>query len=542
MSPPVLQVRGLRVSVDGGRLHPVDGVSFDVMGGQCLGVVGESGAGKSLTLRATIDLLGRSARLAGGQVLLEGRPLASLPRRDRRIGMVFQEPGASLDPLMRVGELIAEGLRVRSVRGAALRRRAVELMAEVGIEDPERRCLSYPNELSGGQRQRVAIAMALAAEPAVLLCDEPTTALDVIVQERILILLDRLRETRQLAVVFVTHDISVIARVSHQLAVMYAGQIVEYGPAAEVLSRPRHPHTASLLESVPLIDGHSAAKTIPGEAPDPRSRSGADVSALLQAREVCVSFAAQRRLFVRAPPPLIALEGVDLSIKAHARLGIVGESGAGKSTLAKVLAGLLTPDSGTVSYRGTVLAAKRDPAATRAIQMIFQDPGSSLNPALTVGRVLGELLRFHELAGADRVTERCRELLELVHLPARTLDLRPASLSGGERQRVAIARALALEPSVLIADEAVSALDSTVQAAIIALLAELSRELGLAIVMISHDLALVRSLCDELLVMRRGRILERGSTEGIFANPTHEHTAQLLRARIELGEHLEPGR
>jgi oligopeptide/dipeptide ABC transporter ATP-binding protein len=271
MSRPVLQVRDLRVSVDGGRLHPVDGVSFDVEGGQCLGVVGESGAGKSLTLRAVIDLLGSSARLVGGRVLLEERPLRTLPRGDRRIGMVFQEPGASLDPLMRVGEQIAEGLRVRSVRGAALRRRAVELMGEVGIDDPERRCISYPHELSGGQRQRVAIAMALAAEPAVLLCDEPTTALDVIVQERILALLDRLRETRELAIVFVTHDISVIARVSHQLAVMYAGQIVEYGLTAEVLSRPRHPYTARLLESVPRIDGRSAGKAIPGEAPDPGS-------------------------------------------------------------------------------------------------------------------------------------------------------------------------------------------------------------------------------------------------------------------------------
>jgi peptide/nickel transport system ATP-binding protein len=266
------------------------------------------------------------------------------------------------------------------------------------------------------------------------------------------------------------------------------------------------------------------------------------VSALLQAQDLWVSFVAQRRLFVRSPPPLIALEGVDLSIQAHASLGIVGESGAGKSTLAKVLAGLLTPDSGTVSYRGAVLSRKRAPAATRAIQMIFQDPGNSLNPALTVGRVLSELLRFHELAGADRVTERCRELLELVHLPTRTLGLRPAALSGGERQRVAIARALALQPSVLIADEAVSALDTSVQAAIIALLEELSRELGLAILMISHDLAFVRSLCDELMVMRHGRILERGSTEQIFANPTHEHTAQLLRARMELGEHLGLGR
>lgn len=262
------------------------------------------------------------------------------------------------------------------------------------------------------------------------------------------------------------------------------------------------------------------------------------MSDLLQAQGLWVSFAARRRLFVRSPPPLVALEGVELCIQAHGSLGIVGESGAGKSTLARVLGGLLTQDRGTVSYRGTVLGRKRGPDATRAIQMVFQDPWSSLNPALTVGRVLGELLRFHELAGADRVNGRCRELLELVHLPARTLDLRPAALSGGERQRVAIARALAVEPSVLIADEAVSALDSAVQAAIIALLEELTRELGLAIVMISHDLAFVRALCDELLVMRSGRVVERGSTEQIFASPTHEHTAQLLRARKALGEHL----
>jgi oligopeptide/dipeptide ABC transporter ATP-binding protein len=271
MRDPILQVEDLRVSVEGGRVHPVDGVSFCVEAGECLGVVGESGAGKTLTLRAVMDLLGRSSRLVGGRVLLEGRPLSTLPRRDRRIGMVFQEPGASLDPLVRVGEQIAEGLRVRSVRGKALRRLAVELMGEVGIEDPERRARSFPHEMSGGQRQRVAIAMALAAEPTVLLCDEPTTALDVIVQERILGLLDRLRQTRQLAVVFVTHDMSVIARVSHRMAVMYAGQIVEYGPAAEVLCRPSHPYTARLLESVPRIESRWAGKAIPGEAADPRS-------------------------------------------------------------------------------------------------------------------------------------------------------------------------------------------------------------------------------------------------------------------------------
>jgi oligopeptide/dipeptide ABC transporter ATP-binding protein len=269
MSGAVLKVDDLRVSVENGRLFPVDGVSFRAHAGQCLGIVGESGAGKSLTLRAVIDLLSGSARRVGGTVRLEDRPLTILPRRERRIGMIFQEPGASLDPLMRVGQLIAEGLRVRGLRGTGAKAEVLALMGEVGIRDPDRRFRAWAHELSGGERQRVAIAMALAAQPTVLLCDEPTTALDVVVQERILALLDHLRETRRLAIVFVTHDISVIARVSHQLAVMYAGQIVEYGPTAQLLSRPCHPYTARLLESVPRMEGGSTGRTIPGQSPDP---------------------------------------------------------------------------------------------------------------------------------------------------------------------------------------------------------------------------------------------------------------------------------
>jgi ABC-type glutathione transport system ATPase component len=262
------------------------------------------------------------------------------------------------------------------------------------------------------------------------------------------------------------------------------------------------------------------------------------VSALLQAQNVWVRFDSSRRLMGASRPPLIALENIEFSVTARARVGIVGESGAGKSTLAKVLSGLIAPELGTVSYQGQVLQGTREPSVRRAIQMVFQDPGNSLNPALRVRRTLSELLRFHALVPAGAVTGRCRELLDLVHLPARALDQRPGALSGGERQRFAIARALAVEPTVLIADEAVSALDTSVQAAIIELLGELSDGLGLTILLITHDLAVVRSLCDELLVMHRAQIVERGLTEEIFASPEHQHTKELLQARRRLGDYL----
>jgi peptide/nickel transport system ATP-binding protein len=507
----LLAVEGLTVALPPGadRAHAVHEVSLSLPAGEVLCLVGESGSGKSVAAAAIMGLLAPGLRLAGGRIGFEGQELTRLGPgpmrrlRGARIGMVFQEPMTALNPLLRIGAQLAEVFSVhgRSSDGAVLR-----LLADVGLPDPPRIARAYPHALSGGQRQRVMIAMAVALAPALLIADEPTTALDVTTQAQILALLRDLQRRRGMAVLFITHDFGVVADIADRVAVMQHGRIVEQGEAAQVLGAPAHPYTQALLAAVPR-----------GLAP---ARPPATGAALLDVRGV--------RMRYRGGT--LAVADASLQIGAGETLGLVGESGSGKSTLARCIVRLARPEAGEVRYRGTDLLAlsRRRWRPYRArIQMVFQDPYASLNPR----KRAGEIVAAGPMAqGVPRVAalERARALLALVQLDASAMGRLPHEFSGGQRQRIGIARALAMEPELLIADEPVSALDVSVQAQILALLEDLRARLGLAMLFITHDLRVAARLCNRVAVMQRGAIVEQGATAQVFAAPAHPYTRALL--------------
>ncbi|WP_198141973.1 ATP-binding cassette domain-containing protein, partial [Leucobacter komagatae] len=491
----------------------VGGVSFEVEPGEALGIVGESGSGKSLTLRAIAGLLPPSTRQASGEVALGGR-----------FGMVFQDPMSALDPLTRVGTQLREACVAGGAADASARVR--ELLADVRLPVIERIARSYPHELSGGQRQRIVIAMALAGNPAVLLADEPTTALDVTVQREVLDLLGALRRKRGLTLVLVSHDLAVVADVCERVAVMRDGRIVESGETAAVLASPAHPYTRELLAAVPElppVGEHPPAPSSQVEAPGAGTRAPA-----LAVRDLAVSYGGTD-----------AVAGVSFELRGA--LGLVGESGSGKTTIARAIAGELPMSAGEVAFAGSPLAAgsgsrppRRTKAERAAIQLIPQDPVSSLNPRLRVGSAIAEVLTAHDAARASSATTAARVtgLLAEVGLEAAHADAYPHELSGGQRQRVAIARALATSPRVLIADEATSALDVSVQAEILTLLTRLRIERGIALLVISHDLAVVNELCDTVVVLRGGRVVEQG--QHVLTAPAADYTRALLASVVRL--------
>ena len=494
-----------------GRAELVREVSFHVEPGGALGIVGESGSGKSLTLRALLGLLPPGVVRAGGSAAAGGR-----------IGMVFQDPLTALDPLTRVatqvGEAVSAAAALRAQHRAATVTRATradrvsELLDLVQLPG-ERIARSYPHELSGGQRQRVVIAMALASDPAVLLCDEPTTALDVTVQQEVLELLRELRRRRGLTLVFVSHDLAVVAAMCDRIIVMRDGAVVEAGSTDRVLHMPQDAYTRRLLDAVPQLPPLGAASRAPERAKEVQAAAPA-----LEASSLAVSYG-------RGTP---AVTGVSFAIAPGGALGIVGESGSGKTTLARALVGQLPITSGTLRIDGQLLPAKRTRALLRDVQLVPQDPTSSLNPRMRVGDTLTEVLRLTAHAsGQDGAT--ARQLLERVRLDPELASRYPHELSGGQRQRVAIARALATRPKVLVADEPTSALDVSVQAEIVTLLKELRVHLGLTLVFISHDLAVVHELCDSVLVMRSGSVAESGGAD-FFTHPTSAYGRQLLEA------------
>ncbi len=527
MSETVLSVEHLAVSFDTpwGEVPGVRDVSFELGRGEALGIVGESGSGKSVTCRSILGLLPPNARMSG-RITVEGADVAELsPRelarlRGKRIGMIFQNPSSYLDPVMRVGDQVAEGLRYHfdlPVREA--RERSIQLLAHVRIADPERRAEDYPHQLSGGMKQRVMIAGALACRPRILIADEPTTALDVTVQARILELLTLLREEEGLSLILVSHDLAVIASVCDRVVVMKDGRVVEEGPTQEVLRAPSHPYTRALIDANP---------SLASSAPQGRGRS--DAPPLISVQGLTVTFGRHRgslarALFGQGRPPVEALRDVSFSIADGEALGIVGESGSGKTTLGRAIAGLVRPTSGRIELREDI-ADRRPPA----IQMVFQDPYASLNPRYTVERTLAEPLRWHGICRPEEVEGRVLQLMEAVELPAALRSRRPHELSGGQCQRVAIARALTTEPRVLVADEITSALDVTIQKQILALLRSLREQLRLTIVLISHDLAVVRTLCERVAVFREGRLVELGSTEEVLRAPREPYTRELLEA------------
>ncbi|WP_326738973.1 ABC transporter ATP-binding protein [Streptomyces sp. NBC_01022] len=527
---PILELDDLGVvfTTETGEVPAVRGVSLHVEPGETLALVGESGSGKSTIALAAMGLLTGNARATGSAVIAGTQvvgaresDLASL--RGRTASMVFQEPATALDPLTRVGRQIAEVIRNhREISAKDAAAEAVALLRKVGIPEPEKRATAYPFQLSGGQRQRVVIAMAIANNPALLIADEPTTALDVTVQAEILDLLRRLAAETGTGVLLVTHNMGVVADFADRVAVMYHGEIVETGPVEDVLLRPSHDYTRRLLAAVPRLSVAEAGQTAPVA-----SAVDQDTEPVAELRDVSV-------VFGRGRNAVRALDGVSLAVYAGQTLGLVGESGSGKSTASRVALGLIAPSSGTVSLFGTDLGSVRSRArrALRAgIGVVLQDPVASLDARMTVGECVAEPLRVHRrgLTAKDR-RNKVAAILDRVRLPREVADRAPRELSGGQRQRVSLARALVLEPRLLVADEPTSALDVSVQQAVLEVISELQDELGFACLFVSHDLAVVQHFAQRVVVLRGGRIQEQGPTGATLLHPETDYTRGLLAA------------
>ncbi|MGV9693945.1 ABC transporter ATP-binding protein [Streptomyces sp. NPDC003444] len=523
---PLVDVRDLSVSFarDGGSVRAVDGLSLTLDEGRALALVGESGSGKSTVAGALLGLhRGTGARVTG-TVRVGGVDVATAGPADLRrlrggiAAMVFQDPLSSLDPYYAVGDQIAEVYRIHAGGSRkAARARAVEVLGRVGIPDAARRSRSRPHEFSGGMRQRALIAMALACEPRLLVADEPTTALDVTVQAQILDLLHELRRETGTALLLVTHDVGVAAESVDEVLVMRDGREVERGPVGTLLGAPSEPYTRTLLSAVPRLDGPV------GTPPEKASPEG----------EVLLEAVGLRREFGRGKRAVTAVDDVSLTVRAGETLGVVGESGSGKTTLGRMLVRLLDPTGGRLRYGGAEIGALSDRELRpyrRELQMVFQDPVASLNPRRSVGESIADPLRTAGERDERRIRDRVRELLDRVGLDPDRYEAYPHEFSGGQRQRVGIARALAAEPRIVVCDEPVSALDVTTQAQVTALLAELQAELGLGLVFIAHDLAVVRQVSDRVAVMRDGRIVEQGTVEEVYGTPRDPYTRQLLAA------------
>jgi len=517
----VLTVENLTLRLPPGADRPLalDGVSLQVAAGEVLCLVGESGSGKSMLASAILRLLPPGTAVAGGAVRLAGLDLLTLPDRAMRairgprIGMVFQDAMTALNPLHRVGDQVAEPFRTHTeLRTPAIRARVLSLFDQVGLPDPPGVARAYVHQLSGGQRQRVGIAMALALEPELLIADEPTTALDVTTQAQVLALMRDLQRRRGTALLFITHDFGVVADIADRVAVLQRGVLVEQGPATEILHRPTHPYTQALIAAVPPLT----------PAP-PRAVSA---EAILRVEGLAKTF---RSRGWRARRAVQALDGVSVTVPRGATLGVVGESGSGKSTLARCLLQLLPPDGGTILLDGVDLLRLPRRAASKRVQMVFQDPYASLNPRRRVGELVAQGPMVHGMARAPAMA-RARELLALVALPPEAATRFPHEFSGGQRQRIALARALALEPALLVADEPVSALDVSVQAQVLALLADLRTRFGLSMVFVTHDLRVAGRICDRIAVMQNGRVVEEGTTEDVFLRPKAPYTKALLAA------------
>ncbi|MCW5233609.1 ABC transporter ATP-binding protein [Verminephrobacter eiseniae] len=526
-TPPLLSIEQLSIPLPPGadRPYAVEDITLQLQRGEILCIVGESGSGKSMSANAIMGLLPPGIAAQGGRILFQGRDLlqldeaALLPLRGKDMAMVFQEPLSALNPLMTVGEQIAEVLRVhrsgRNDNARAWERRVLELLEFVGLPDPAALRHSYPFRLSGGQRQRVVIAMALALEPSLLIADEPTTALDVTTQAQILALIRRIQRDKGMGVMFVTHDFGVVAEIAHRVAVMEQGRLVELGPARQLLDAPRHPYTRKLIAAVPH-----------GRAQPPSATAAETVLEVRHLRKTYVTGGG----WWRPKRVVVAVDDVSFSVRRGETLGIVGESGSGKSTIAKCLLRLTGIDGGELHFNGCDLATlseRQFRPLRKHVQMIFQDPFASLNPRHTVGRILcdGPVANGVPMAEAQR---RARELLELVGLDASAFARYPQQFSGGQRQRIGIARALAMQPQLVVADESVSALDVSVQAQVLELLARLQRQFNLALIFITHDLRVAAQICQQLIVMHRGSVVETGPPAQLFAAPQHDYTRRLI--------------
>jgi len=530
-SQPLLTITDLSIALPKGadRTLAVEDVSLALYPREIVCVVGESGSGKSTLAHAVLGLLPRGLHICAGEIRLGDLALARMSLaglrkvRGKRIAMVFQEPLSALNPLMRCGHQIGEMLREHGVREAAAQgARVAQLLTDVGLPDHARIADSYPYQLSGGQRQRVMIAMALALEPDILIADEPTTALDVTTQAQILALIKEIQQRVGLAVLFITHDFGVVSEIADRIIVMQHGKVVETGAAQQVLNHPQAAYTQALLAAVPSF-----------RPPEPRTASAQENTdePLLRVQALRKTYIRKGRWFGPAQR-FPAVQGVSFEIARGETVGLVGESGSGKSTIGRMLAGLIPADSGQVHLRGVDLLATDafgNPATRRAVQMIFQDPYGSLNPRHSVARILTGGMRRHGLSEAAAL-ERARELMRLVKLDPAALDRYPHEFSGGQRQRLGFARAIAVTPELIIADEPVSALDVSVQDQVLAVLRQLKSDLHLAMLFITHDLRVAAQLCERIIVLQRGHIVEAGATADVLQRPQHAYTRELIAA------------
>ncbi|AYG03970.1 dipeptide ABC transporter ATP-binding protein [Gryllotalpicola protaetiae] len=531
----LLSVKNLRVAYEAGdrSVEAVRGVDFEVGRGEIVAIVGESGSGKTTTAQAVIHLLDPTARVTADELAFDGTELTKLSRgqwrevRGARIGLIPQDPVVSLDPVKKVGEQVAEALRVHKLAGRrAAAIRAVELLELAGLSQPALRAKQFPHQLSGGMKQRALIASALAPDPELIIADEPTSALDVTVQKQILDHLSSLVRERGTAVLLITHDLAVAADRADRILVMQGGEIVESGSAAQVLGAPRHPYTRALVAAAPALSGGRLQPSA-----QVRERAQADAAPVRPATTLLAA-ANLTKDFGSGRDRLRAVNEVSFDIARGETFALVGESGSGKSTTARLVARLETATAGAVALDGHDYTHARGEALRqlrRRLQLVYQNPYASLDPRFTVADAVDEPLRAFGTVREARA-KRVAELIDLVALPASFATRRPAELSGGQRQRVAIARALALEPDLVVLDEAVSALDVSVQAQILQLLTDLQAELGLAYLFITHDLAVVRQIADRVGVMQGGRLVETGSATGILESPAVEYTQRLLEA------------
>ena len=592
---PLVEIEDLRTyfHTDAGVVRAVDGVTLRIEQGQTLGVVGESGSGKTVTAYSILKLLAGTARIESGRIAFLGRDLVKLPEPDMRkvrgqdISMIFQEPMTSLNPVFTVGWQVMEAILLHQrVSKADARRRTIALFEEVGIPDPASRIDSYPHQLSGGQKQRVMIAMALSCNPKLLIADEPSTALDVTIQAQILELLRKLRDERGMSVLFITHDLGVIAEIADEVAVMFRGKLVEYGKVLSIFENPQHPYTKGLLACKPKL--HTQYKILPtvadfleasghgenlkivakamtderlkqlttqgrGRLLHPKSKLKAmghpweqgrhasdtravqeDEQPLLSVRDLKVHFPIRRGVFLRTVGHVKAVDGISFDVYRGQTLGLVGESGCGKTTAGRAILRLIEPDAGQVRYDGRDLAqlgGSEMRRMRRKLQIIFQDPYGSMNPRMTIESALTEPMVIQRIgkSAADR-RDRAVALLEEVGLEAAHLRRYPHEFSGGQRQRICIARALTVEPEFIVCDESVSALDVSVQAQVLNLLKRLQEKHGLTYVFISHDLSVVKFMADMMAVMQAGQIVEFGPSETIYAHPQQEYTRELIAA------------
>jgi peptide/nickel transport system ATP-binding protein len=552
---PLLDIQDLEVSFrsNSGAVPAVRGASLTVYPGQTVAIVGESGSGKSTTAHSIINLLPGTGTVTAGRILFEGRDLAQAKEKDfvdirgSQIGLVPQDPMSNLNPVWKIGFQIEEALAANGIaKGKAARVRAAELLEEAGLSDSEKRVNQYPHEFSGGMRQRALIAIGLSARPKLLIADEPTSALDVTVQRQILDHLEGLTKELGTAVLLITHDLGLAAERAEHLVVMSKGRIVESGPALEILQDPQHPYTRKLVSAAPSLasqrlkssvvrkDIVEHAKQVAVEAVTEETDSAFEPAA----DTVLVVEGLTKEFKLRGGNPFkssvfTAVKDVSFGVARGTTTAIVGESGSGKSTVAQMVLGLLEPTAGSVKFDGRDVAGLNNKDAfafRRRVQPIFQNPYGTLDPMYSIFSTIEEPLRTHKVGSKSEREARVRDLLDKVALPSSVMRRFPNELSGGQRQRVAIARALALEPEMVICDEAVSALDVLVQAQILSLLNDLQAELGLTYLFITHDLAVVRQIADDVLVMRSGEIVEAASTDAVFDNPQQEYTQKLLAA------------